>query len=43
MAEADKVDVLVIGAWASGAALAWSLAESGIQVLCLEQGGWVDP
>ncbi len=43
MAEADKVDVLVIGAGASGAAFAWSLAEAGIQVLCLEQGGWVDP
>ena len=35
--------MLVIGAGASGAACAWSLAEAGIDVLCLEQGGWVDP
>lgn len=34
-------DVLVIGAGASGAALCWSLAQSGISVLCLEQGDWV--
>lgn len=39
----DTVDVLVIGAGASGAAFAWSLAESGINVMCLEQGGWLDP
>ena len=43
MAERDRVDVLVVGAGASGAAFTWSLAEAGIQVLCLEQGGWVDP
>ena len=34
-------DVLVIGAGASGGAFAWSLAEAGIKVVCLEQGGWV--
>ena len=39
----DTVDVLVIGAGASGAAFAWSLADSGIDVMCLDQGGWVDP
>jgi choline dehydrogenase-like flavoprotein len=39
----DTVDVLVIGAGASGAAFAWGLAQAGINVLCLEQGGWVDP
>ena len=39
----DVVDVLVIGAGASGAAFTWSLAEAGIDVLCLEQGEWVDP
>jgi choline dehydrogenase-like flavoprotein len=39
----DRVDVLVIGAGASGAAFTWSLAEAGIDVLCLEQGGWMDP
>ena len=37
----DIPDVLVIGAGASGAALVWSLAEAGINVLCLEQGDWV--
>ena len=37
------VDVLVIGAGASGAAFTWSLSEAGIQVVCLEQGGWIDP
>src|SRR5262245_26345096 len=38
----DPIDVLVIGAGASGAAFAWRLAEAGIKVLCLEQGGWTD-
>ncbi len=38
----ETVDVLVIGAGASGAALTWSLAESGIEVMCLEQGGEPD-
>lgn len=41
--ETDTVDVLVIGAGASGAAFAWSLSEAGIKVLCLEQGKWPDP
>lgn len=36
-------DVLIIGAGASGAAVAWSLATAGFRVVCLEQGGWVDP
>jgi|TARA_B100001750_G_scaffold78999_1_gene62694 choline dehydrogenase-like flavoprotein len=39
----DKVDVLVIGAGASGAAFSWSLAQSGINVMCLEQGKWLNP
>jgi len=39
----SEVDVLVIGAGAAGAAFAWSLSEAGIEVMCLEQGGWVDP
>src|SRR5271155_3982870 len=30
------VDVLIIGAGASGAAVAWSLAETKMQILCLE-------
>jgi heterodisulfide reductase subunit A-like polyferredoxin len=37
----DKVDVLITGAGASGAAAAWSLAETKMRLLCLEQGGWM--
>ncbi len=37
------VDVLIIGAGASGAAVAWSLAETRMRILCLEQGDWVKP
>jgi choline dehydrogenase-like flavoprotein len=39
----DVVDVLIVGAGASGAALAWSLAETRMNILCLEQGDWMDP
>jgi choline dehydrogenase-like flavoprotein len=39
----EPVDVLIVGAGASGAALAWSLAETRMNVLCLEQGDWMDP
>ena len=42
MATDDRTDVLVIGAGASGAAVAWRLAGAGIGVVCLEQGDWVD-
>src|SRR6266850_498450 len=42
MAVADRTDVLVIGAGASGAAVAWRLASAGVRVVCLEQGDWVD-
>jgi len=37
----DIVDVLIIGAGASGAAVAWSLAETRMRILCLEQGDWI--
>src|SRR3954451_21074625 len=37
----DPVDVLIIGAGASGAAVAWSLAETKMHILCLEQGDWI--
>ena len=37
------VDVLIIGAGASGAAVAWSLAETRMKILCLEQGDWIKP
>src|SRR6201996_8691265 len=37
----EIVDVLIIGAGASGAVMAWSLAETRMKILCLEQGNWV--
>jgi choline dehydrogenase-like flavoprotein len=37
----ETVDVLIIGAGASGAALAWSLADTRMNILCLEQGNWM--
>jgi choline dehydrogenase-like flavoprotein len=37
----DKVDVLIVGSGASGAAVAWSLADTRMRILCLEQGDWV--
>jgi GMC oxidoreductase len=37
----ERVDVLIIGSGASGAAVAWSLAETRMRILCLEQGDWV--
>jgi len=39
----STADVLIIGAGASGAAVAWSLAETRMNVVCLEQGDWIDP
>ena len=39
----DIVDVLIIGAGASGAVVAWSLAGTKMRILCLEQGDWVRP
>ncbi len=38
----DPVDVLIIGAGASGAAIAWSLLETRMRILCLEQGSHLD-
>ncbi len=38
---AEVADVLVIGAGASGSVVTKRLAEAGIAVTCLEQGGWV--
>ena len=38
MADCDPVDVLIVGAGASGAAIAWSLLETRMRILCLEQG-----
>ena len=39
----DVVDVLIVGAGASGAAVAWSLAETKMRIVCLEQGPWMNP
>lgn len=39
----EKVDVLIIGAGAAGAAVAWSLADTRMRILCLEQGGHMRP
>ncbi len=39
----EPVDVLIVGAGASGAAMAWSLADTRMKILCLEQGDWMDP
>ena len=39
----DPVDVLIIGAGASGAAMAWSLADTKMRIVCLEQGDWMNP
>ncbi len=39
----DIVDVLIIGSGASGAAVAWSLADTRMKILCLEQGDWIRP
>jgi choline dehydrogenase-like flavoprotein len=39
----EQVDVLIIGAGASGAAAAWNLAETKMRIVCLEQGEWMNP
>src|SRR6201985_1927938 len=43
MAMNQPVDVLIIGAGASGAAVAWSLADTKRHILGLEQGDWMNP
>jgi choline dehydrogenase-like flavoprotein len=43
MATGSHADVLIIGAGAAGAAFAYSLAETRMNILCLEQGDWMDP
>ncbi|MFT5449526.1 MAG: choline dehydrogenase-like flavoprotein [Gammaproteobacteria bacterium] len=39
----EDVDVLIIGAGASGAAMAWSLADTRMRIVCLEQGESMNP
>ncbi len=41
MRKNEMVDVLIVGSGASGAAVAWSLAETKMKILCLEQGDWM--
>ena len=45
MTESSEVpaDVLIVGAGAAGAAMAWSLADTRMRIVCLEQGDWMDP
>jgi choline dehydrogenase-like flavoprotein len=38
----EERDVLIVGAGAAGGAMAWSLARRKLDVVCLEQGDWVD-
>ena len=38
-----KRDIVIIGSGASGGAAMWNLAKNNYDVLCLEQGDWVDP
>ncbi len=35
--------MVIIGAGASGAAAAWNLTETRMRIVCLEQGGWMNP
>lgn len=38
----DPVDVVIVGGGASAAAFAWSLADTRMRIVCLEQGRWVN-
>ena len=40
MTQDEPVDVLIIGAGASGAAFAWSMVDTRMRIVCLEQGDW---
>jgi len=43
MAKPDHANVVIIGAGASGAIHSLVLAEAGLRVVCLDQGGWTEP
>ncbi|WP_029076585.1 GMC family oxidoreductase [Kaistia adipata] len=42
IARDDVRDVLIIGSGATGALSAMVLAQAGLDVICLEQGGWIE-
>ncbi|SHI97776.1 Choline dehydrogenase [Aureimonas altamirensis DSM 21988] len=42
MTETRECDVLIVGAGATGSLAALVLAEAGLDVVCLEQGSWVE-
>ena len=39
----DRADVVIVGAGVGGALSAMILAQAGLKVVCLEQGGWTRP
>src|SRR5258708_14463793 len=39
----DPVGVLIMGGGWAGGAVAWSLADTRMHILCLDQGGWMNP
>ena len=43
MAAGSHADVLIIGAGAAGGLIAKTLAEAGLNVVCLDQGPWFTP
>ena len=43
MTRTEPCDVLIIGAGATGSLAATVLARGGLDVVCLEQGSWVEP
>jgi len=38
----SKIDILIIGAGASGAAAAWNLSKSKLKIACFEQGDFIN-
>jgi choline dehydrogenase-like flavoprotein len=39
----ERADVVIVGAGVGGALTALTLAQAGLKVVCLEQGGWTRP